>query len=332
MGHIRGGIMRIIEIFCDLVLGGPARQLLEQGVAPHKIVWPSRTAGSVLAHAEFDPALGPVEVAFGQPAAASVAAAERLRWLQVASAGYTRFDTPDFRAQAARRGLVVTNSSSVYAGPCAEHLFAFLLAQSRQLPAALGSQCASGTPEWDALRNGCRSLAGQKVVLLGYGAIALRLVALLRPFGMDIVAYRRRARGDEAVPVVSGGELPAALAAADHVVDILPDNAESRHFFAAERFAALKPGAVFYNIGRGATVDQAALLAALRGGRLAAAWLDVTEPEPLPSGHPLPALPNCHITPHIAGGHQQEAESLVRHFVANFQRYVAGTPLEDRVM
>ena len=94
----------------------------------------------------------------------------------------------------------------------------------------------------------------------------------------------------------------------------------------------MKPGAVFYNIGRGTTVDQAALVTTLNSGRLAAAWLDVTDPEPLPPGHPLLSAPNCHLTPHIAGGHRNEAESLVRHFLDNFQRFVAGTPLQDRVI
>jgi phosphoglycerate dehydrogenase-like enzyme len=126
--------------------------------------------------------------------------------------------------------------------------------------------------------------------------------------------------------------LPAALAAADHVVNILPDNAESRCFFTAERFSACKPGAIFYNIGRGTTVDQPALLAALQSGRLAAAWLDVTDPEPLPPDHPLVSSPNCHLTPHTAGGHRNEAESLTHHFLANFRRFLADAPLRDRIM
>ena len=95
---------------------------------------------------------------------------------------------------------------------------------------------------------------------------------------------------------------------------------------------ALKSGAVFYNIGRGTTVDQAALLDALRSGRLAASWLDVTDPEPLPDNHPLWAEPQCFITPHVAGGHAEEAKTLVRHFLKNLDRFVHGLPLLDRVM
>lgn len=324
--------MKTLKIYSDLPLGESALKLLQTGVAPHELILPSQPAVSVLAQSGPDPAFGEADIAFGQPTAESVQASARLRWLQVASAGYTRFDTPEFRAAAAGRGLVVTNSSSVYAGPCAEQVLAFLLAQARRLPEALRSRCASGSAEWNALRSGCTPLSGQQVLLIGYGAIARRLVELLRPFQMHVVAHRRRRRGDEEVPVVTDGELPAALAAADQVVNILPDNAESRHFFAMERFAAMKPGAVFYNIGRGTTVDQEALAAALAGGRLAAAWLDVTDPEPLPPGHPLWSAPNCHITPHLGGGHRHEGESLVRHFLENLARFLAGTPLRDRVM
>jgi phosphoglycerate dehydrogenase-like enzyme len=97
-------------------------------------------------------------------------------------------------------------------------------------------------------------------------------------------------------------------------------------------FAAMKPGAVFYNVGRGTTVNQAALIAALESGQVGAAYLDVTEPEPLPPDHPLWAAPNCFITPHVAGGHQDEDAHLVRHFVSNLRRFEAGEPLVDVVM
>ena len=114
-------------------------------------------------------------------------------------------------------------------------------------------------------------------------------------------------------------QLADTLANTDHVVDILPESAETRHFFNAARFASIKPGAIFYNIGRGTTVDQEALLNALRSKRIASAWLDVTEPEPLPDDHPLWSEPNCFITPHVAGGHADEAKTLVRHFLKNLQ-------------
>jgi len=149
---------------------------------------------------------------------------------------------------------------------------------------------------------------------------------------MNLIAYRRRARGDEGLPVVTDDRLAEVLASADHVVDILPDSVETRRFFGAARFSQINSGAIFYNIGRGATVDQDALVKALRSGRIAAAWLDVTEPEPLPDDHPLWSEPNCFITPHIAGGHVDETKTLVRHFLGNFERFVRGEELVDRVM
>ena len=307
-------------------------QLLREGVAPHEIVLPRSTTVSVLVKSDPDPAFGTVDIAFGQPDVKGVLKSGRLRWVHITSAGYTRYDTAEFRAAAAARGLVVTNSSTVYAGPCADHALAFMLAQSRSLPTALRSRCANGTAEWNRLRDSCVSLRHQRVLLLGYGAIAIRLLELLRPFEMEIVALRRQPAGNENIPVITIERLPQALAAADHVMNLLPENAASARFVTAERLAHMKPGAVFYNIGRGATVDQEALLEALRSGRLGAAWLDVTDPEPLPPDHPLLSTPNCFITPHTAGGHLNESESLVRHFLDNFRRYLDGTPLCDRIM
>jgi phosphoglycerate dehydrogenase-like enzyme len=207
-----------------------------------------------------------------------------------------------------------------------------MLAQARQLPVVLASRCANGSDEWFVLRDSCSLLQNQNVLLLGFGAIARHLIELLRPFGMQITALRRKPASGESISVITAEQLPAALAKADHVVNILPDNADSARFMSATRFAAMKKGAVFYNIGRGATVDQDALATVLQSGHLAAAWLDVTDPEPLPPGHPLLRTPNCFMTPHIGGGHRDEAQSLVRHFLDNLHRFLDGTELRDRVM
>jgi phosphoglycerate dehydrogenase-like enzyme len=93
----------------------------------------------------------------------------------------------------------------------------------------------------------------------------------------------------------------------------------------------MKRGASFYNIGRGATVDQRALAAALRSGKLAAAWLDATTPEPLPLRHELRRLPNCHITPHLAGTHPTWPEEMAAQFTANLARFIKRKPLHERI-
>jgi phosphoglycerate dehydrogenase-like enzyme len=324
--------MKPLTIFSDPLLGERAAEVLRDGTAGHTLLTPAKPASSVLAQAEPDPAFARAEIAFGQPHLESIHAAGNLKWLQVSSAGFTRYDTPEFRRFATERGIVVTNSSGVYAGACAEHVFGFMLANARMLPQALASRAPNGSGGWLRLRNGSRSLHGQSLVILGYGVIAAHLVKLLAPFEMRITAMRRQPRGDEGLPVVTADGLAAALEDADHVINILPDNASSRNFVNAALFAAMKRGAVFYNIGRGSTVNQDALVDALRSGQVSAAWLDVTEPEPLPAEHPLRAEPDCFITPHIAGGHHAEDETLVRHFLANFHRYLSGEPLTDRII
>ncbi|MES2658572.1 MAG: D-2-hydroxyacid dehydrogenase [Verrucomicrobiota bacterium] len=324
--------MTPLKIFSDSHLTGTAASLLLDGVAPHEIIVPKTRPASILSKPEPDPSFALADIAFGQPDVDSIRQSEKLKWLHVSTAGFTRYDTPEFRALAAGRGLIVTNSSSVYSAPCAEHVFAFMLAQSRRLPEALQSHAANGDSDWLRLRGNSTSLRGQSVVILGFGAIALELVKLLAPFEMKITAMRRSPRGDEGFPTVTPDELPAALATADHVINILPENAASLKYINAARLAEMKPGCIFHNIGRGTTVDQDDLLAALRSGHLGAAWLDVTDPEPLPADHPLRHEPNCHITPHIAGGHGDETLTLVKHFLGNFRRYLDGSPLMDRVM
>ncbi|MGD0349653.1 MAG: D-2-hydroxyacid dehydrogenase [Verrucomicrobiota bacterium] len=324
--------MNKLRIFVDLAVAPDVLELLQAGTKGHQLVFPKTPVSSVLAKAERDPQFATVDVAFGQPEPEAISEANRLKWIHVSSSGITRYDNPQFRALMAERKIAVSNSASVYNEACAVHALSFMLAQARKLPLALKTRAASGTDAWYAIRGSSGTLRGETVLIVGYGAIGKRLAELLRPFDMKVIAYRRKARGDEGVPVVTEDQLARALAEADHIVNILPESSETRHFFNATRFSAIKPGAIFYNIGRGTTVAQDALLDTVRSGRLGAAWLDVTEPEPLPDEHPLWAEPNCFITPHVAGGHVGEAKTLVRHFLKNFDRFICRKPLLDRVM
>lgn len=319
-----------LTIWCNPLLNERARELLIAGTRAHRLLFSPEPSYNLVA-GPHDPALAEADVAFGQPDPESAAAAPRLRWIQLTSAGYARYDHTEFRAALAARGAVLTNSSQVYAEPCAEHLLAFMLAQARQLPAAFASQLRARSWPTDPLRKSSRLLAGQSVLLLGFGAIARRLVELLKPLTRDICAFRRTPAGNEHVRIVAADELGAALGGADHVINTLPEGPSTSGFMNAARFGAMRPGAVFYNVGRGATVDQAALLGALQSGRLAAAYLDVTDPEPLPPEHPLWTAPNCVITPHTAGGHADEHERFVRHFLENLARFVRGDALLDQV-
>lgn len=316
-----------LQIYCDAHFKADVLERFKSSLGAHHLLVPSLAEGNASADL-----LAKADIAFGQPDVGEVLKSERLRWVQVSSAGFTRYDTPTFRTVAKSHGLMLTNSSTVFAEPCAEHVFAFMMAQTRKLIPSLQAHCSSDAPQWAELRHGSECLRHQEAVILGFGAIATRLLELLAPFQMKITAMRRHPKGTEGVPTVTPEDLPRVLATADHVINILPANAESAHFISAERLDAMKPGAVFYNIGRGTTVDQAALAARLQSGRIGAAWLDVTDPEPLPDGHPLLSLDNCFITPHTAGGHRGEEDNLVRHFLENLQRFLDQSPLRDRII
>lgn len=328
----RHDTMTPLKIFVDSPLSPDERQLLLDGISPHKILFPEKPVSSVLGTPKPDPAFPLADIAFGQPDLASIAASERLRWIHISSAGFARYDSLEFRNLVKKRGILVTNSSSVYAEACADHVFAFMLAQSRRLPQALESLAPNGSSEWFALRNASVSLRQQNLVILGYGVIATELVKLLEPYKMKITAMRRTPQGDESVTTITPDKLSCALATADHVINILPENSASRNFINAACLSQMKPGVIFYNIGRGTTVNQEDLLNALRSGHVSAAWLDVTDPEPLPADHPLRAEPNCFITPHTAGGHQNESHTLIRHFLKNLEAFTAGQALNNRIL
>lgn len=321
-----------LNVYTDIQVEPALMERLREGIEPHRLLAPSTGGTSVLGDAPWDPQLAEAHIALGQPAADGVLGAKNLRWLQVSTASITRYDIPEFRAGVADKGVVVTNSSPVYDQACAEHLLAFMLAQARQLPRALATTTSSGTDTWYQLRASCRLLRGQTVLIVGYGAIAEKLVGMLAPFAMRVRAVRREPRGTESVNILTPDQIYPALATADHVINILPDSETTRAFFSTKEFAVMKHGATFYNIGRGSTVDQNALAQALQEGLLSAAWLDVTEPEPLPEGHVLLSLDNCHITPHIGGGQKDDLRDMVEHFLENFARFLKGDDLLARVM
>ncbi|UQA56797.1 D-2-hydroxyacid dehydrogenase [Polyangium aurulentum] len=322
----------MLTVYCDSQFSDELERALREGLAAHRLVYPATRQRTNLLEAAPDPALLDAEVAFGQPPVRGLLQAPRLRWVHITSAGYARYDTPEVRNALAAKGTVLTNSSTVYADPCAEHLLAMMLAMARRLPDSLDAQRTNRSWESDALRVRSFLLKGRTVLLLGYGAIGRRLSELLAPFGARLLIVRRNAVGDEPGVVVRESELDAALAAADHVANVLPDSAATRGFLSAARIARLREGAFVYNVGRGSTVDEPALVAALASGKLGGAYLDVTAEEPLPPEHPLWSLPNCYITPHTAGGRREEHLALVEHFLDNLARFERGERLIDRVI
>jgi phosphoglycerate dehydrogenase-like enzyme len=319
-----------LTVWCNLPLPEAALGALTVGIAPHRLVCAIEMPEYNQPVGRPDRLLPEADVLFGQPEVDQCVASTRLLWVHLTSAGYTTFASADVRAALMEHSVPVTTSSAVYAEPCAQHVLAFMLAESRQLHRSLRDQFDRRGWNTTATRAASFLLEGRTVLLVGYGAIAARLAELLAPFRMKVIGFRRTPRGGEAIEVHAVDKLPAWLPHGDFVINLLPAHSDTVEFFDTIKLASMKAGAVFINVGRGATVDQAALLAALRGD-LRAAYLDVMNPEPLPPQHPLWAQRNCFITPHVGGGHDDEYDRLVTHFLANFQRFVHGQPLSGRV-
>jgi phosphoglycerate dehydrogenase-like enzyme len=321
-----------VRIWCNGEFGAEGMDLLAKGTQGHTLVLSDRRNSSVLAGGERDPTIAGAEIAFGQPDPADCIENAGLRWIEVSSAGYTRYDNEPFRQAIRARGAAFTNASRVYSDACAEHVLSMMLALSRQLLTSYGTQLGDRSWPYEERRGRSYLLARQTVVMLGFGAIGRRLSELLAPFGMRIYALRRQVRSEAGVLVVAEESLTKVLAEADHVVNVLPENEATLNYVNARRIACFKPGARFYNVGRGPTVDQAALVEGLKSGRVGAAYLDVMVPEPLPPSHPLWSAPNCFITPHTAGGRNNVNEELVRHFLGNLAAFGNGGAMADRIL
>ena len=211
-----------------------------------------------------------------------------------------------------------------YAEPVAEHALALLLAGLRYLPerARAGSW---GQPA-------ARTLFDQPVTVLGGGGITIALLRLLEPFRARVTVVRRRAEPVAgAVRTVTDSHLGEALAGARAVVLTLALTPQSRRMIGQKELEVMDQQAWLVNVARGALVDTAALVGALRSNQIGGAALDVTDPEPLPAGHPLWDLPNCLITPHTADTEQMTEPLLAARIAENVRRLAAGHELEGRV-
>ncbi len=322
---------RPLTIWTNAKLPASASERLSAGIGPHRLVYASEMSSLNLSSSPPDSQLATAEIAFGQPDPEQILAMPQLKWIHLTTAGYTPYDRDDLKAALKERNGALTTSSGVYDEPCAQHALSMMLAFARQLPHSFLAQTSDRS--WPAAERRRNSflLNGQTGILFGYGEIGKRLCELLAPLGMQLKGVRRRARGDESIPMIDESQVDAFLADADHVINLLPSNASTTNYFDANKFQRMKPGAYFYNIGRGATVDQGSLVHALHSGALAGAYLDVMTPEPLPSDHPLWSAPNCWITPHTAGGFREEMIGLVNHFLKNLSRYIAQEPLLNRI-
>lgn len=249
-----------------------------------------------------------------------------LVWVQVLVAGVE--GCVDLPAMQARQPLL-TNMQRVTGPVIAEHVMALTLALARALP---DYQRAQDAERWDReapAPRGPMSLEGRRLLVVGLGGIGIEVARRAHAFGMEVHAVRAsRPEGPEFVArVVLPEGLAAELAEADVVVNALPLTPETEGQFDRAMFEAMPAHALFINVGRGGTVVTADLVAALEEGLIGGAGIDVTEPSPLPSGHPLWRAPNTLITPHVAA--RSELGFAVRWEVvrANLRRYLEGEPM-----
>lgn len=249
--------------------------------------------------------------------------APRLKWIQATSSGIGPFvqkaglDTTD---------IVITNAAGIHAVPLAEHTLLSLLYFVKDVPARLGDQRAR---VWERFSG--RELRGMHVAVVGLGAVGREIARLCRAVGLHVVGVRRTPVDDpEALHVdeaITPDALHEVLARVDAVVLICPHTPETEGMMGAAEFARMRRGSLLVNVGRGALVDEDALIAALRSGHLGGAALDVAAVEPLPADSPLWDLPNVLITAHSASTVDRENERLTDLFCENLRRYLAGEPL-----
>jgi phosphoglycerate dehydrogenase-like enzyme len=251
-----------------------------------------------------------------------------LRWVQAWSAGVNGL-LADPAVMAA--DFTITTTSGIHAVPISELVLAYMTAFSRGLHRAVRAQTtATWDPEpWSHLSE----LADRTLLILGAGAIGNRVAELGRAFGMHTIGIRRGPVEalDPVFPVHPVARLSTLLPEADYVVNTLPLTAATRNLVDADTFARMKPGTFFVNIGRGATVDEEALIAALRSGHLGGAGLDVFREEPLPAESPLWRLENVIMTRHHAGSSPRYDERAMDLFLDNLDRYRTGRPLRNQV-
>ncbi|AHE54524.1 D-2-hydroxyacid dehydrogenase [Sphingomonas sanxanigenens] len=256
----------------------------------------------------------------GDGMGAMIAAATGMRWLNTWRAGIDALPVELFKA----RGIALTNGSGVHDVAISEYAIAGMFALAKHLPDVVR---AHDRQEW-ARPIPSVNLAGSHVLVIGYGSIGRRIGAMLAALGATVTGVRRSARDG----AIGADEWRPRLGAFDWVVLAAPGTADTRHMIGTAEFAAMKPGARLVNVARGSLVDQPALIEALATGKLAGAFLDTVDPEPLPAADPLWRAPNALITMHLSGRAQTgQWERAAPLFAANLQRWIAGEPLKNRV-
>ena len=246
-----------------------------------------------------------------------------VRWVQLPSAGVEQW----VRSGKVDGERAWTSATGAFGLPVAEHALALMLAADKAIHRFARERSWVGEG-----RHEVRALEGSTVLIVGAGGIGRALIGLLEPFGAEVIAVTRRGRNvPGAARTLPADRLGEAWGEARHVVIAAPATDGTRHLVGARELAAMREDAWLVNVARGSLVDTDALVEALRTGAIAGAALDVTDPEPLPDGHPLWELDNVLITPHVATPPEAERRHFAARVKENVRRLAAGEELEGLI-
>jgi phosphoglycerate dehydrogenase-like enzyme len=258
-------------------------------------------------------------------------AAKRLRWVHFSWAGMNSTLFPAVVESA----VTITNSAGVFSVPIAEHTMALMLSFARMIHlfARWPKEIWKNRETRGKLHGQISELYGATLGIVGYGGIGQETARRAKAFGMQVVGLRNHPeQGGEFADVILGPQqLDELLRQSDYLLISAPLNEATRGLIGERELALMKPEAVIINVARGAIIDEAALIQALRDGKLRGAGLDVTTVEPLPQDSPLWEMENVIITNHVGGASPQTWERQLALFLDNLERYLAGRPLQNVV-
>jgi len=260
-----------------------------------------------------------------------LALTRKLLWIHSTAAGVVQLVYPEMQSS----NVIITNASGVHAVPMAEHTLGLILALARRFPSAWRYQREKHWAQqeiWDETP-GPRELSGAMLCIIGFGRVGREVARCSKPFGTRVRAVTRSGAGDLGLAdeIFPASRLRDALRGPDYVVIAAPETKETFHLIGKSELSSMKRSAYLLNVSRGSLVDEAALIEALREGRIAGAAIDVAEEEPLPPESPLWRLDNLFITPHLSAASSPLWERQGDLLLQNLDRWFAGRELLNQV-
>jgi len=267
------------------------------------------------------------EVLFGRAPPGMLKGLKHLKWHHLASAGANKYTD---HALYADPSIILTKSSGTFGVPIAEHVLGMMIALSRNFTHHYKNQLEGA---WRQSWLGTYDIFASNVLVLGLGDIGTEVCRRLSGFGCNITGFRHNPSAPHELvsDVRPISRLRESLPEADYIIICLPGTVEARNLIGREEFALMKRRAIVINIGRGFIIDTDALVDALNTNTIGGAGLDVTDPEPLPAGHPLWSAKNTIITPHESASSNLTSKRRLAIFTDLLKRYMNGQPMYNTV-